>query len=182
MILQNGYVITGGPGVGKTTLLNELAKSGFITVPEDARQIIRQQVEVGGEALPWKNKELYAQLMLDASLETYRSIVQKHLSDICFFDRGILDSVCYANMIAFRFSADVLHLIKNHAYNRKVFILPPWREIYETDNERKQNWEEAVFTFEKMRETYSGYGYEVIEVPKGNVVLRKEFVLENIEK
>lgn len=31
------YVITGGPGVGKTTLLNELKNRGFTVFPEIAR-------------------------------------------------------------------------------------------------------------------------------------------------
>ena len=38
---------------------------------------------------------------------------------------------------------------ENWRYNKSIFILPPWQEIYETDNERKQDWEEAVLTFEK---------------------------------
>lgn len=40
---DNCYVITGGPGVGKTTLLNELAKHKLKIVPENAREIIKQE-------------------------------------------------------------------------------------------------------------------------------------------
>jgi len=43
------YVITGGPGVGKTSLVSELNKFGFLTVPEDARKIIKEQIKIGGE-------------------------------------------------------------------------------------------------------------------------------------
>jgi predicted ATPase len=38
------YIISGGPGVGKTTLINALQKTGFKTVPEGARHIIRKQM------------------------------------------------------------------------------------------------------------------------------------------
>lgn len=46
------YVLTGGPGTGKTTLLNELGQQGYITVPEVARDIIKHQVLNKGTALP----------------------------------------------------------------------------------------------------------------------------------
>jgi predicted ATPase len=49
-------VLTGGPGVGKTTLLNELHKQGFSIVEEDARRIIREQLEADADGLPGKIK------------------------------------------------------------------------------------------------------------------------------
>ncbi len=39
----NYFILTGGPGSGKTTTLNELAHRGFLTVPEVARAIIQKQ-------------------------------------------------------------------------------------------------------------------------------------------
>ncbi|QQO10398.1 AAA family ATPase [Breznakiella homolactica] len=53
------YIITGGPGAGKTSVVNELSVRGYKTIPEAAREIIRNQIDTGGDALPWKNKELY---------------------------------------------------------------------------------------------------------------------------
>ena len=67
------FIITGGPGAGKTTLLDGLAKRNFKCIPEVARQIIKKQVELNGEALPWKNTELFAKSMLVRSVETYQS-------------------------------------------------------------------------------------------------------------
>jgi predicted ATPase len=174
---ENFYIITGGPGVGKTTLLNELVKSGFKIVHEDAREIIKQQIETNGDGLPWKNKELYTQLMLEASQKSYQLASQLNFSDICFFDRGILDTLCYADMIGLGISPEMDNIAKTHLYNRKVFILPPWLEIYHTDNERRQTWEEAVFTFEKIKDIYSKYGYEIVEVPKDTVENRVKFIV-----
>ena len=83
-------------------------------------------------------------------------------------------------MIGSRFSAEVDDIGKNNLYNQKVFILPPWQEIYHTDNDRKQTWEEATLTFRKMKEIYFNYGYEIIEVPKGSFQNRVNFILNII--
>lgn len=176
------YVITGGPGVGKTTLLDALKNSGFVLIPEDARRIIKEQMQINGEGLPWKNKTLYSDLMFEASLKAYRQVSKEAAEQTVFFDRGILDAVCYRNMENLPVSKAWNRLINKHLYNKKIFILPPWEEIYETDDERKQTWEEAVYTFEKMKHTYSEYGYDVFLVPKNTVDKRCEFILDHIRQ
>ncbi len=173
------YVITGGPGVGKTTLLNAMQAKGFFIVPEEARRIIQQQMQINGQGLPWKNKVLYARLMLEASLETYKRIIGNAHSNI-FFDRGTLDAICYMRMQNIPISNQINNLVKRHPYNSKVFILPPWEEIYATDNERMQTLEEAVFTYHQMKQTYLEYGYEIIEIPKISVENRCEFILKQL--
>lgn len=47
----NFYIFTGGPGAGKTTVLNELAKHNYGCIPEVARAIIKEQHATGGNAL-----------------------------------------------------------------------------------------------------------------------------------
>lgn len=176
---QHCYVITGGPGVGKTTLLKELEKHKFKVIPEDARAIIKREIAQGGDGLPWKNTQRYTHLMLEKAFENYQA-VPAHDLETYFFDRGILDAICYANMMGLKVSDDINDKVSNSLYNRKVFILPPWKEIYHKDSERKQDWQEAVRTFEKMKETYLNHDYEVVEVPKDTVENRATFVLNAI--
>jgi len=175
---QKLYIITGGPGVGKTVLLRELDRQGYETVPEDARRIIREQMRINGEGLPWKDKALYSELMLEASIKAYKRIINEPSINIVFFDRGILDTICYMQMENIPISDELRITVSLHPYQTKVFILPPWEEIYETDSERKQTWEEAVYTFEKMKATYLEFGYEIVEVPKTSVQKRAGFVLD----
>src|SRR5579885_2117823 len=94
---NNLFVITGGPGAGKTAVLNELRRRGYICVPEAARQIIKEQVQGGGDALPWGNRERYARLMMDLSIACYLENVSA--TSPTFFDRGIPDTLCYAQLI-----------------------------------------------------------------------------------
>lgn len=176
---DNFFVITGGPGSGKTTLLDGLEKQKFKVVPEIARQLIREQIDIGGNALPWANKELYAQIMLDRSVDSYITMSQTK-KEITFFDRGILDTLCYSKLINSDLTEDMNFYAKKYRYNRKVFILPPWVDIYKIDNERKQTWDEAVITYATMKETYRQFDYEMVEVPKISIESRIQFVLYNI--
>ncbi|PTS99709.1 ATPase [Pedobacter sp. HMWF019] len=179
---ENFYIITGGPGVGKTTLLNELQKEGHQIVPEVAREIIKQQMETNGTGLPWKDKELYLKLILEASLKSYLEIQNQNSESLSFFDRGIPDSVCYSKIIEKEISFEINSIAQSYRYNKNVFILPPWQEIYQTDSERKQTWQEAKMTYNVMKETYLSYNYQVIDIPKDSIENRKRFVLDFIRK
>ena len=174
------YIITGGPGVGKTSVINELYNYGFQVVSEDAREIIRAQIQSKGEALPWKNKDLYASHMLQASIESYNKTLTNESSVTTFFDRGIPDTICYMNMENIPISKHINNIVKRHIYNPNVFIMPPWKEIYTKDDERKQTWEEAEHTFYKMKEIYLKYNYILHEVPQGTVKQRVRFILNTI--
>jgi predicted ATPase len=70
---------------------------------------------------------------------------------------------------------------KEHQYT-KIFILPPWEEIYVSDDERYENYEQAKLIYNHLTETYQNYGYSLIEVPKASVEKRIHFILEAISK
>jgi predicted ATPase len=173
-------VITGGPGAGKTTLLKELEECGYGYVPEVARDIIRKQVAINGDALPWEDKVKYRDLMLDKSIESYRLTLNES-TNFLFFDRGIPDTLAYSKLISIPISEKLQLATKNYRYNTQVFILPPWTEIYQTDEERIQGIKEAIETYEILIHTYQLLGYQLIEVPKTSVKQRVEFILHHLD-
>ena len=63
-------------------------------------------------------------------------------------------------------------------YNAQVFVFPPWREIYRTDDERRQGWAEAEATFERVLEVVARFGYRPVIVPRASVAERAAFVTE----
>ncbi|WP_160139715.1 AAA family ATPase [Chryseobacterium sp. c4a] len=176
------YIITGGPGAGKTTLLNELDHIGFTTAAEEGRRIIKEQLNLNGNGLPWINKELFAELMFDASVKTYKRMIQKNGTDPVFFDRGIIDTIGYLKLENISIPKEMDRIAREMEYNESVFILPPWKEIYENDSERKQTLKVAEETFECMHKIYQEYGYRVIEVPKLTIDQRVRFILDTLEK
>jgi len=174
----NLYVISGGPGSGKTTVLRELARSGFSFAPEVARQIIQEQVQAGGTALPWCDRQTYTLLMLEGSIRSYRA--HTPASRPIFSDRGIPDTLCYARLIGFSDESLILDACRRYRYAPTVFLAPPWQEIYKTDSERKQDFAEAVRTFDQMVEVYRQCDYTIAELPRAAPVARAQFVLQQL--
>lgn len=177
MTTQNDrfHVLTGGPGAGKTTLLEALRARGFATTEEAGRGVIREEVEASGDALPWLDRERFAERMFAWELRSYRDAERR--SGQVFFDRGLPDTIGYLRLEGLEVPAWMEEEAWRLRYNGRVFIAPPWPQIYGRDEERRQNWDVAVRTYEVMAETYGDLGYTLLELPKADVEARADFVI-----
>jgi predicted ATPase len=172
------HVLTGGPGAGKTTLIKALGKAGYARMPEAGRGVIRHQVAIGGTALPWHDPLLFAELMLSWDMRSYHAVGAQ--TGPVFFDRGVPDTVGYLRLVGIAVPEHIERAAQDLRYSRVVFVAPPWREIFENDRERRQDFDEAVRTYEIVSETYADYGYELIELPFVSVSERVRFVSEAV--
>jgi predicted ATPase len=171
-------VVTGGPGSGKTTLIEALAAAGFRSSPEAGRAIIRDQHAIGGQGLPWADRALFAELMLGADMRAYREAPAG--PGMVIFDRGIPDIAGYLQLCGLAVPGHVESAIRQFRYRREVFIAPPWPEIFAGDAERRQDFAEARRTYEAMVTVYAGYGYELVELPRISVAARMHFMVERL--
>jgi predicted ATPase len=171
------YVLSGGPGSGKTTVLSELSRRGYRCVPEVARLIIQEQMQTGGVALPWKDTRRYAEIMLERSISTF--LQNAAIPETAFCDRGIPDTLGYMRLIGL----EDLHAAaasRSYQYARTVFVAPPWHAIYVTDKERKQSFAEAIKTYDLMMRVYAELGYQIMELPLCAAEERADLVLQNL--
>lgn len=173
---QHFFVLTGGPGSGKSTLIAALRDVGFPGSVEAGRAIIKDQARIGGPALPWNNPALFSELMLSWEMRSYGIAAAN--DGFHFFDRGVPDIIGYLRLSRLEVPLHVKEAARLCLYNRKVFLLPPWPEIFAQDSERKQSLEEAKRTFDAVAEAYADCGYELLEVPRMTVADRRRFVLE----
>ena len=171
-------VITGGPGAGKTTLVDGLRRAGHACVAEAGRQIIQDQLLIGGPALHHRDQRLFAEIMLSWEIRSYRQASQ-HPGPV-FFDRGIPDLVGYFLLLGQPVPAHVTAAAGLFRYHRRVFIAPPWPQIYTTDSERHQDFAEAVRTHDAMVAAYTQHGYQLVTLPREDVAARLDFVRQRI--
>ncbi|MHC5231035.1 AAA family ATPase [Brucella sp. LJL56] len=167
-------IISGGPGSGKSTLIDALERQGFSRTVEAGRAIIQDQVAIGGKALPWSDRALFAELMLSWEMRSHAMAEQQR--GTVFFDRGVPDVIGYLTLCNLPIPQHMEEAARQNRYNRTVFLTPPWAEIFGQDAERKQDFEEAVRTFEAMDKTYRRFGYEIALLPKSSVEERVSFI------
>lgn len=168
------FVVTGGPGSGKTSLIDALTRRGFHSMPEAGRAIIRDQMRIGGTSLPWADRSMYAELMLGWELRSWHEA--RVIDGPVLMDRGIADVVGYLTLCGLPVPAHIEAAAKLYAYNRRVFLAPYWEAIFTQDAERKQDREEAQATGKFLAETYARFGYQLIELPMTGVEERADFV------
>lgn len=172
------FVLTGGPGAGKTTLIEALGRSGFATTVEAGRAIIRDQAMIGGPATHQNDPALFAEIMLAFDMQSYRQALEEQ--GPVFFDRGITELAGYHRMMGIPTPAHFRAAAERFRYNTKVFVAPPWPEIFANDGERKQSFGEAVSTHDASVRIYAEFGYEIVPLPKASVENRLRFILAEI--
>jgi predicted ATPase len=177
---RNFFVITGGPGAGKTSIIERLSARGFPTVPECGRTILRQQAMIGGNAVHWGDAEAYRDLMLQRGMDDYERMSGESDGPV-FFDRGVTELVGYCRLIGVPVPDHVRRAAEVYRYNTTVFLAPPWPEIYANDELRKQDAAEALRSSRLAGEVYAEFGYDVVEVPKAPVAQRAAFLLRRAD-
>ena len=133
---------------------------------------------IGGRALPWSDTILFAELMLSWEMRSYH--IAEQSSGPVFFDRGVPDVLGYLRVLGAPIPDHMRRAAKTFRYDRTVFLAPPWREIFCQDRERKQDFDEAVRTYESMVAIYTELDYELVEIPRSPVEERVAFILRSI--
>lgn len=169
-------VLSGCSGGGKSTLLAELAGRGYAVVDEPGRRIVREELDRGGQALPWADAEAFLRRAVVKALEDRRQAEAQ--AGWVFFDRGLIDAI--SGLEDMTGEPALAEFGQAHRYNRTVFLTPPWPEIYETDAERKHGFEQAVTEYGRLVRDYARLGYQTVEVPKRPVGERADFVLARL--
>lgn len=172
------FIVTGGPGSGKTSLIEALAARGVRCMPEAGRAIIQDQCAIGGDALPWADRTRFAELMLGWEMRSHREA--QSLEGPVILDRGIPDVMGYLMLCGLPVPEPVRKAAEFYRYNRRVFIAPHWPAIFRQDAERRQSSGEAEATFQMMERVYAALGYELVPLPLASVEARADFVMAGI--
>jgi predicted ATPase len=166
--------LTGGPGSGKTTVIAALREEGYECAPDAARAIIQERIRQGLSPRPPARE--FAQQILNREIAQYRSKACD--AGPVFFDRCVLDALGMLNQLGAVSVQELQTLLAEYSYSRTAFIFPPWEEIYTTDDERDQTFADAVAVHTAVTAWYRRCGYDLVEVPRGTVHERCNFIVQ----
>lgn len=172
-------VITGGPSTGKTSIIEKIEKEGFYCFNEISREITLEAREQGILQLFISDPLLFSERIIEGRIKQYKA-TQDLNNPLVFFDRGIPDVVAYMDCFGQAYGDHFVESCKTYRYDH-VFLLPPWKEIHQSDNERYESFEEALRIHTFLEKAYTDYGYKIINVPKETVEGRVTFILNKIK-
>lgn len=171
-------VITGGPGTGKTSIINELKSRGFTCLEEISRQVTLKARETGIEQLFLTDPLLFSKLLLEGRTNQFyeASLLE---SEHIFLDRGIPDVIAYMDYARTDYPESFITSCETNLYNH-IFILSPWQDIYVSDNERYENFDQAIEIHEFLVNTYKRFGYMLHDVPFESIKKRTDYIIDTL--
>ncbi|TYA78388.1 AAA family ATPase [Seonamhaeicola marinus] len=179
-------VITGGPGTGKTSIINTLKKRGFYCFDEvirsltlEAKKEIEADLHISNPIAFTNDPKDFNTKLLNGRVEQFKNGSELD-HPIVFFDRGIPDVLAYMDFFNQEYDDVFTNACKTHTYSN-ICLLPPWKEIYKTDNERFESYEEALEIHEALVSIYKKFNYTILEVPFGTVEERTNFILDALK-
>jgi predicted ATPase len=179
---QKRYIITGGPGAGKTSIVNALTKSGYLCMPEAATEIIEFGLKNGIEK-PWREDDYHINMY---KLIMKRQVEAQNTNEpIVFFDRGHLDGLSYILLQKrkiYQYVVDCAQSILDaRFFEKRVFFIDSLGFVV-PGPARDEDLEESLQKAACLERNYCALGYEIIHIPEGTVEQRVQMIIDYIQQ
>lgn len=175
---SNKILITGGPGSGKTALINALENRKFNCEHEIVRNLTLEGKGNGIDQIFLKDPLIFSEKLLELRIGQFN---KKQISENTFYDRGVHDVLAYLNYIKVKYDHLLTEKAEKIKYD-KVFILPPWKDIYRQDEIRYESFNESVKIHDEIVKIYNFFKMKIIILKTGTIDQRIENILEFINK
>jgi predicted ATPase len=164
-------VLTGGPGSGKSSIILGLEEIGEAVIREAAEDFIKLK-QAQGIREPWLQPGFQEGIL---RLQLQREARIPNEAQRAFLDRGIADGLAYTDP-------------NSETYQRVLSAVPAYNRIFlvenlgstETNQVRRENYQEALEIERKLEEVYKTLGYEPIKIGPGTVQERIATILKTL--
>ena len=151
---QELRILTGAPGSGKTTILDEL-RDTLRCFDEPARRVLAEQRAIGGSGVPSQDPARFVELLVEVAVADHERALG---AGPALFDRGMPDCIAYAIYLGVD-PGPSIRASDSYRYHDEVFILEPWEEIYVTDDERTMSFADTVAFHAVLEDAFDRAGY-----------------------
>lgn len=173
------FVLSGGPGIGKTTVLKELRNRGYQTIPETFTSLFEQAVAHNALDSFFNGPQVLPSILLTEQLRM-ESLLSPAIP--AFLDRSAVDIIAYGDFFNTPMSEEMRDQSERN-YDLIFFLEPLPEYLYENTEVRKESREEALKIHGLLKAAYLQAGYmphQLIEIPFGTPYERAQYILDEI--
>lgn len=171
-------IITGGPGVGKTSLVKHYEKSGFEVIHEAATDIIRERLDQQIKE-PW-NQEGFNTNVIELQLKRQVQ-AEARKANLVFFDRSPIDVLAYSHLQQDKSHCHITRLVEEAVfrYHKKVFLIENLGACENTEV-RPESIEEVRNIERLIEDHYRKYNFEIVRIPPAPIEERARLILQHL--
>lgn len=178
---QHRYIITGGPGVGKTSIINCLKNAGHSVIQEAATHIIAHDLSQGIQK-PWEKPGFDDRILKLQEERQVEALAKK--TNYVFFDRSPIDTFSYCDMYQ-NSSVDtarksVKRILDQDFYQTTVFLIENLG-FCEQDEIRCETLNQTLKIEKILEENYKKLGFKIIRIPPMPIDERAKLIISHIQ-
>ena len=172
--------IVGGPGTGKTAVIDELQRRGYTVVQEAARQVIDDGLSKGQTIDQIRGDNLQFQMAIikkkvQNELQWFDSLDS---SRIVFVDRGMHDAWAYFKADQIEMTKEIDNILRKYIYD-EVLMLHMLGAYDKEDYARTESIDEAEELHRLTELAYKKYGMNVKKIPVMSVQDRADHIIKH---
>ena len=179
MINTSKIVISGGPGGGKTTIINSLKDMGYYCYDEISRDLIKKYKKKYNKNIFFENPVEFSNILWEKREYQYNNSMIQKKYDKVFFDRSLLDITSYLEFIGKR-NLNLEKKLTNLKYDI-IFLVKPTKKNYKKDFSRYENFSQSIKIHNILERNYKNHS-KTINVPFEKLKDRLDFIIDFCKK